>query len=104
LSDDAQSSTLPALSEEGLPAPLSAHADEHARIYARLLVSDIRLYHEEQVIHGRLVGDLSRRLAGPIASAREAYLRRFADVHAFERELVRILAGGDRDKLGAPNP
>ena len=82
-----------------LPSPGSQLADE-ARRYARLLVSDIRLYHEEEVIVGRAAADLRTRLAGPIDSARAAYLRRFGDESAFDHELVRILAGGDAHRLG----
>ena len=73
---------------------------DEARDYARLLASDIRLFHEEDVILGRLHGDISMRLSGPIAVARERYLRRFADETLFDGEIVRILAGGAPGRLG----
>ena len=70
-----------------------------AHAYARLLVSDIRLYHEEDVIVGRLEKDLAARLGDAIAVARKRYLERHADPAIFETELVRILAGGDPGSL-----
>ena len=83
-----------------LPSPGSHRAGE-ARRYARLLVSDIRLYHEEEVILGRAASDLYRRLSAAIESARRVYHRRFEDGHFFDREIVRILAGGDSRRLGS---
>ena len=74
--------------------------EDDARDYARLLVSDVRLYHEAEVFEGRAAKDLSRRLEGPIAQARARYLRRHSDTSVFEEELVRILAGGDARRLG----
>jgi hypothetical protein len=78
---------------------------ESARRYARLLVSEIKLYHEGQVDEGRRAGDLRARLADPIARARALYEQRVpsavpsrADV--FEQELVRTLADGDAALLG----
>jgi hypothetical protein len=85
------------------PAPSNSprlRRDEDAGGYARLLVSDIRLYHEEDVILGRRQGDLARRLGGAIERARELYRRRFQDEGPFDRELVAILAGGDPTRLG----
>jgi hypothetical protein len=77
-----------------------------AQRYARLLVSEIKLYHQKEVqagLHGR---DLSTRLATEIAQAREQYdqrmpvgLGRAADY--FQAELVRTLADGDAGALGA---
>ena len=93
---------LPSLRAEGAATSLRSNAATYARNYARLLVSDIRLYHEEDVIVGRAARDLATRLEGPIASARAAFSRRFDDDRAFDRELVRILAGGDPNRLGRP--
>ena len=47
-----------------------------ARRYARLLVSEIRLYHETAVIDGRRDRDLATRLGGEIARARVMYEQR----------------------------
>jgi hypothetical protein len=78
---------------------------ESARRYARLLVSEIKLYHESQVDEGRRAGDLRARLADPIARARELYEQRVppavpSRAELFEQELVRTLADGDAARLG----
>lgn len=78
---------------------------ESARRYARLLVSEIKLYHEAQVDEGRRAGDLRARLADPIARARELYEQRVppavpSRADLFEQELVRTLADGDAALLG----
>jgi hypothetical protein len=93
------------------PAPASPPADaaaseEHASAqrYARLLVSEIRLYHEQAVAEGRRDRDLATRLGGEIARARVMYDQR-VPVHVRERadyfhdELVRTLADGDASLL-----
>ena len=71
-----------------------------AQRYARLLVSEIRLYHEDAVAAGRRERDLATRLGGEIARARMLYeqrvtsrIRQRADY--FQDELVRTLANGD---------
>jgi len=78
--------------------------DAAARRYARLLVSEIRLYHESAVMAGRRERDLATRLGGEIARARVLYdqrvppqIRQHADY--FHDELVRTLANGDRTLL-----
>lgn len=78
---------------------------EAARRTARLLVSEIRLFHEPAVHQGRKDGDLLTRLAPEIAKARQSYdaqvpagVRRQTDF--FQQELVRTLAGGDAALLG----
>lgn len=95
----------------GNPTPPRADAgdnskedpNEAARRYARLLVSEIKLYHEPAVIAGRKERDLMTRLGGEISRARVLYEQRVpAGVRAghdyFHDELVKTLAGGD-DKL-----
>lgn len=52
------------------PPSRRAHRADDARAYARLLVSDIRLYHDMDVVLGRAAGDLASRLD---ASARGAH-------------------------------
>jgi hypothetical protein len=87
------------------PAPLDAErADEAARRYARLLVGEIKLYHEAAIIAGRREGDLAGRLSGEIAHARALYQERVSpelqrETHYFDEELVRTLAGGDASLL-----
>jgi hypothetical protein len=78
---------------------------EEARRFARLLVSEIKLYNEEAVERGREQHDLYQRLRDDIDRSREMYEKRIpADIRAardhFREELVRILAGGDAGALG----
>jgi len=78
---------------------------EEARRFARLLVSEIKLYNEEQVDRGREAKDIYKRLRDDIDRSREMFDKRIsADVRAnqdyFTDELVRILADGDPDMLG----
>lgn len=75
-----------------------------AKRYARLLVSEIKLYHEPAVAAGQRERDLSSRLGGEIARARVLYeqrvpaaVRQRADY--FRDELVRTLADGDATLL-----
>jgi hypothetical protein len=79
-------------------------ADQAAKRYARLLVSEIKLYHEAAVITGRREHDLMTRLGGEISRARLLYEQRVpADVRRgadhFHDELVRTLANGDAGLL-----
>jgi hypothetical protein len=88
--------------------PRMADDDEEAgaRRYARLLVSEIKLYHEDSVAAGRRDRDLGSRLGGEIARARVLYEQRVPPhvrlrAPYFEDELVRTLANGDRSLLEA---
>jgi hypothetical protein len=79
--------------------------DDAARRYARLLVSEIKLYHESAVTAGRRDRDLLERLRAEIDRARRLYGERVpAAVQArtdyFDQELVRTLANGDASLLG----
>jgi len=81
-------------------------ADQAARRYARLLVSEIKLYHEGDVAAGRRERNLATRLSAEIDRARALYQERVpADVRLrtdfFEAELVRTLADGDASLLEA---
>jgi hypothetical protein len=88
-------------------APATAADDEEeaaARRYARLLVSEIKLYHEDSVAAGRRDRDLSSRLGGEISHARALYEQRIAPhvrhrAAYFDDELVRTLAEGDASLL-----
>ncbi len=83
----------------------AAEALEGARRLARLLVAEIRLYHETAVSEGRQARNLLVRLGPEIARARAAFEAR-ASVDArlgtdvFQQELVRTLAGGDPSLMG----
>jgi hypothetical protein len=78
----------------------NAEEEVSARRYARLLVSEIKLYHEPAVIEGRRDRDLAARLGGEITHARAMYDQRVpphvrARADYFHDELVRTLADGD---------
>lgn len=84
-----------------------AHND--ARRFARLLVSEIKLYNEDKVIEGRSQGDLYQRLREYIDRSRDMYDKRVKLVVSekydyFHHELVNTLAEGDAAKLGEAYP
>ncbi len=92
------------------PATASAAAEDEihaARRYARLLVSEIKLYNESAVRMGRERKDLLLRLEPEIERARRLYAERVApSVHGrdalFDQELSQTLADGDQSLLGGP--
>ena len=76
-----------------------------AKRTARLLVSEIRLFHETAVHEGRRGANLLERLAPEIEKARTAYNQRVpagvrSSTDFFHQELVHTLAGGDATLLG----
>ena len=78
---------------------------DEARRFARLLVSEIKLYNEPKVDQGRKNGDLYERLKEDIDRSRQMYDERISDdvrkvSNYFYDELVRILADGRADALG----
>jgi hypothetical protein len=80
-----------------------------ARRFARLLVSEIKLYNEQKVTEGRAQGDLYPRLREYIDRSRDMYDKRVKPVVAqrydyFHHELVSTLAEGDESKLGSAYP
>ena len=84
-----------------------AHND--ARRFARLLVSEIKLYNEQKVAEGRRGGDLYDRLKEDIDRSRQMYEKRVTPGVAtkfdyFYDELVSTLAEGDPSKLGSDCP
>ena len=86
-------------------APDEDARQEEARRFARLLVSEIKLYNEDEVERGRAEKDIGSRLREDIDRSREMYEKRISeDVRGghdyFRDELVRILADGDADALG----
>jgi hypothetical protein len=81
-------------------------AQAAAHRYARLLVSEIKLYSAAEVEAGRRERDLAARLGVQIARARVSYEERIPSgargvPDYFDEELVRTLADGDRTLLGA---
>jgi hypothetical protein len=93
-----------------LAGPLAAiggdERHEEARRFARLLISEIKLYNERAVLEGREGGNLYRRLKEDIDRSRQMYNERIPpDVRSstdfFQEELVRILADGRPEALGS---
>jgi hypothetical protein len=80
-----------------------------ARRFARLLVSEIKLYNEQKVRDGRDQGNLYERLREEIDRSRQMYDKRVAPNVAsrydyFHHELVNTLAEGNSAKLGDGYP
>ncbi len=95
--------------------PVSVANDEERRVhndarrFARLLVSEIKLYNEQKVMEGRSQSDLYDRLREYIDRSREMYDKRVKPEVAlrydyFHHELVHTLAEGDVAKLGVNYP
>ena len=85
--------------------------DKHtkARSFARLLVSEIKLYNPDKVNDGRQSNDLYDRLREAIDRSREMYNQRIDAPVAtrfdyFHYELVNGLAEGDESRLGSSYP
>ncbi len=98
------------LSERNVDLPIEVAEEERrlhndARRFARLLVSEIKLYNEQKVKEGRESSDLYDRLREAIDRSREMYDKRVQPPVAskfdyFHYELVNNLAEGDPGKLG----
>ncbi len=98
-------------SERNMDLPIDVPEDErrfhnNARRFARLLVSEIKLYNEQKVNEGRESRDLYDRLREAIDRSREMYDKRIEPSVAskfdyFDYELVNDLAEGEQAKLGA---
>ncbi|MDQ3585185.1 MAG: hypothetical protein M3407_05370, partial [Acidobacteriota bacterium] len=94
--------------------PIEVSEDERrfhndARRFARLLVSEIKLYNEQKVKDGRVESNLYERLREEIDRSRQMYDKRVAPNVAarydyFHHELVSTLAEGDAGKLGGGYP
>ena len=95
--------------------PVEVASDEERRLhndarrFARLLISEIKLYNEQKVAEGRSEHDLYDRLREYIDRSREMYDKRVkAEVASrydyFHGELVNTLAEGDASKLGSNYP
>ena len=94
--------------------PINVNDDERrlhtdARRFARLLVSEIKLYNEPKVQEGRELGNIYNLLREAIDRSRQMYDRRVAPPVAsqfdyFHYELVNTLAEGDAGKLGQEYP
>lgn len=108
---EVQSSQSPVrFGERNMDLPIEVPDEERrlhndARRFARLLVSEIKLYNEQKVVDGRESGDLYDRLRDAIDRSREMYEKRVQPAVAskfdyFHYELVNNLADGQEQKLG----
>jgi hypothetical protein len=105
---------LPEIKSEPTPPPAGFSEEEQrlhneARRFARLLVSEIKLYNEQKVLDGRKNMNLYDRLKDEIDRSRQAYDKRVSALVAakfdyFCDELINILAEGDVQKLGPEFP
>jgi hypothetical protein len=82
---------------------------EDAMRFARLLVSEIKLYNEAKVQQGRSSRGLYELLRDDIERSRQLYRERVPEpirqsTNYFNAELVRILADGDEGAMGQPLP
>jgi hypothetical protein len=82
-----------------------AKKHDEARRFARLLVSEIKLYNESKVDQGRRNKDIYERLKEDIDRSRQMYDERIGEdvrksSNYFYDELVRILADGEATALG----
>jgi hypothetical protein len=87
------------------PRPETTEDESAAKRAARLLISEIRLYHEPAMHEGRQQKNLLERLGPEIERAKKLYDQQVPeDVRSktdyFHQELVRTLAGGDASLLG----
>lgn len=110
----AQNAEPPKTRSWKLDLPIEVSEDERglhtdARRFARLLVSEIKLYNEKQVKEGREANDLYDRLREAVDKSREMYEKRVKPPVAerfdyFHYELVNGLAEGDEARLGGSYP
>ncbi|MCY7376126.1 MAG: hypothetical protein LH472_09160 [Pyrinomonadaceae bacterium] len=101
-------------SDRNVDLPIEVSEDERrlhndARRFARLLVSEIKLYNEQKVKEGREAQDLYDRLREAIDRSRDMYDKRVqppvaAKFDYFHYELVSTLAEGEPTKLGGGYP
>ncbi len=102
------------LSDRNVDLPIDVPEDERrlhndARRFARLLVSEIKLYNEKKVLEGREASDLYDRLKEAIDRSREMYDKRVqppvaAKFDYFHYELVNALSDGTAERLGRSYP
>lgn len=101
-------------SDRNVDLPIEVADDERklhndARRFARLLVSEIKLYNEQKVSEGREAGNLYEQLKEAIDRSREMYDKRVQPAVAskfdyFHYEVVNSLADGQDTRLGTGYP
>ncbi len=110
--DPLAKSTAGQVSKRAKPIPANDEEQKlhnDAKRFARLLVSEIKLYNEQKVLDGRRNSDLYDRLKEDIDRSRQMYDKRVSALVAakydyFYDELVNTLAEGDEVKLGRDCP
>lgn len=105
--EGARSATAPDAPAGEIIDPEERRLHEEAKRFARLLVSEILLYNEQEIEEGRRSKDLYQRLKEDIERSRRMYEQRLSGKLAgapdyFREELVRVLANGDESALAAP--
>jgi hypothetical protein len=95
--------------QETKPLPEEEKLHTEAKRFARLLVSEIKLYNEKHVIEGRGNRDLYLRLKRDIDRSREMYEKRISPIVSrkidyFHDEIIRILGDNDPSSLGSDYP
>lgn len=108
------SAPQPRLSDRPVDLPIEVPDEERrihndARRFARLLVSEIKLYNEKKVLEGRQAHDLYDRLREAIDRSRDMYDKRVqppvaAKFDYFHYELLNSLADGEIERLGSSYP
>lgn len=107
--------TLPEREPPKTPIPEVRHLPEEEKLhsdakrFARLLVSEIKLYNEHHVAEGRENQDLYLRLKRDIDRSREMYEKRVSlhvsrKIDYFHDEIIRILGDNDPSTLGSDYP
>ena len=100
----AQAPAPPAAPEPSGMTPEEEKLHNDAKRFARLLVSEIKLYNEQKVMDGRAHRDLYERLKDDIDRSRQMYDKRYgttavSSFNYFYNEMVNTLAEGDASKL-----
>ncbi len=95
--------------QEVRPIPEEERLHSDAKRFARLLVSEIKLYNEHHVVEGRANRDLYLRLKRDIDRSREMYEKRISPnvsrkIDYFHDEIIRILGDNDPSTLGTDYP
>jgi hypothetical protein len=89
----------------GTPPVADEKLAAEARLAARLLVSEIKLYNEQDVKEGRAASNLYSRLQKQIDEGRDQYRQRIGtgalSRDYYHEELVRVLADGEESRLGS---
>ncbi len=103
--DDLRRTELdPEPSEIDVREPVDSPEILAARRYARLVATDIRLYHEDAVLLGQRNGDLVQRLGNQLDLGKQTFLRRYGSLGPAALELLReayvqVLAAGKAELI-----